>query len=388
MATERLYYADSWLASFTARVAGHGIQEGRPSVLLDRSAFYPEGGGQLADRGTIGDIAVVDVQVDADGVVHHVVEGEPPAVGAEVQAEIDRGFRRVNMSLHTGQHMLSRALLDVARAETMSSRLGANSCTIDLARAVVPEAELAEAVDLVNAVIDDDVEIRAWFPEPGELTAISLRRDPKVEDEIRVVQIGEFDASPCGGTHCTRTGQVGLVHISGLEKYKGMTRVWFDAGPRARREITAHSDWLRDIGRSLSAGPDGVADAVGKLRRELADARGAVKQLRLREAERTADSLQGDRVVAVIDGGVDVMRAVAKRITGSPMRVCLLATPVGDGTQIIAARGEQADFDCGAFVKKAATSAGGRGGGRPDHAEGRLPSGVDWPALAASVFGE
>jgi alanyl-tRNA synthetase len=389
-ATERLYYADSWLTSFTARVVARATWAGRPSVVLDCSAFYPESGGQLGDQGTLGAARVVDVQVDDAGIVHHIVEGDAPAVGDEVRGDIDRARRRVHMALHTGQHMLSRALLDVAGAETMSSRLGASACTVDIARKA-PEREIAAAVDLVHAVVDDDVEVRAWFPEPGELASIELRRDPKVENEIRVVRIGDFDASPCGGTHCTRTGQVGAVHVTGVESYKGMLRVWFDAGPRARGEIAAHSHALREIGRSFSCAPEDVAGAIEKLRRDLYETRGALDRLRVQSAERTADELiaraTGDLVVASIDdANVDVLRAIARRITAEPSRACLLAAPGPEGTHVLAARGPESAFACGAFVKQVASSAGGRGGGRPEHAEGRLPAGIDWPALVASVL--
>jgi len=391
MATDRLYYADSWLTSFTGRVVAHASWQDRPAVVLDRSAFYPEGGGQLADTGALAGTPVVDVQVDDDGVVHHVAEGELPAVGREVSGEIDRKRRRVHMALHTGQHMLSRALLDEAAAKTVSSRLGGTYCTIDLERERVPERELAAAVDLANSVIDDDVEIVASFPSPEELAAMTLRREPKVDNEIRVVRIGDYDASPCGGTHCTRTGQVGLVHVIGVERYKGMTRVLFDAGPRARQELALHSHALRSLGHELSCGPDGVADAIANLRRELGDARGELKQLRVEAAARTADRLVaaagGDLVVAVLEGAApEVLRAVAKRITAEPTRVCLLASTGGDGMHVLVARGERSTFECGVFVKKAATSAGGRGGGRPDRAEGRLPGGVDWPALVAALL--
>ena len=390
MTTERLYFADPWLFEFDARVVGHGQWQGRASVVLDRSAFYPESGGQLGDRGALADASVIDVQVDDAGVVHHLVDGALPAVGSSVHGVIERERRRVHMALHTGQHMLSRALLDVAGAATVSSRLGASGCTLDVALERVPERELAAAVDLVNAVIDDDLEVRACFPSPEELATIALRREPKVDSEIRVVIIGEFDASPCGGTHCTRTGQVGLVGISGVERYKGMLRISFDAGPRLRRTLLSHAETLRALGHAFTCGPDGVSDAVDKQRRELHEARAALEQLRLEAAVRIADELcasaDSELVVAVLpDADSAVLRAVAKRITASPTRVCLLASAGGDGTHVMVARGESATFDCGGFVKRAAAATGGRGGGRPDRAEGRLPAAIDWPALVATL---
>jgi alanyl-tRNA synthetase len=392
--TERLYLADSWLRAFPCRVVAHGVwpigDERRPSVVLDRTAFYPEAGGQMADRGVIAGLPVLDVQVGADGVVHHLIEGEPPPIDAEVQGELDWARRRVHMALHTGQHMLSRALLDVATAETVSSRLGETGCSVDIDVDALAEARLAESVDLVNAVIDADLEIRAYVPSAAELAALPLRRAPKVERDIRVIEIGDYDVSPCGGTHCSRTGQVSLVHVRKLERYKGMTRVWFDAGGRARSELSTHSTLLTELGRSLTSAPGEVPGAVARLRQELATASASVKSLRLEAAEGLARALVADarargatRVVASVAGGTEVLRAVAAVITAEPDLVALLASPGGDGTHVFASRGAAATVDCGALIKAIAAATGGRGGGRPQHAEGRVPADLDWPALVA-----
>src|SRR5262249_3425100 len=158
---------------------------------------------------------------------------------------IDRARRRVHMALHTGQHTLSRALVDVARADTVSSRLGETACTIDVDQAQVAERDLARAEDLVNSIIDADAPVRAFLPEPGELAALPLRRPPKVETDIRIVAVGEFDYSPCGGTHCLRTAQVGFVSVTGVERYKGKIRITFAAGRRARAELAGHASVLQ-----------------------------------------------------------------------------------------------------------------------------------------------
>jgi alanyl-tRNA synthetase len=216
--TPRLYFEDPLLTVFSARVIAHASHAGRPSLLLDRTGFYPEAGGQMSDRGELAGAAIADVQVDDADLVHHVLaEGATlPAIGSEVTGTIDRARRRVHMALHTGQHMLSRALLDEAGGETVSSRLGESACTIDLGLEKADEAAIARAEALCNSVIDDDVRIRAFFPDAAELAALPLRRRPKVDENIRVVQIGDYDVSPCGGTHCTGSAQVGLVRITGI----------------------------------------------------------------------------------------------------------------------------------------------------------------------------
>jgi alanyl-tRNA synthetase len=393
-ATERLYYDDSFLVEFRARVQARSELDGRASVLLDRTAFYPESGGQMADRGTLGGEQVLDVQVDADGAVHHVVIGDPPEVGVEVVGKIDGLRRRVHMALHTGQHILSRALLDIAQAETVSARLGETACTIDVDLADVAERDVARAEDLANAVIDGDVVIRSFFPSPEELARLPLRREPKVSDHVRVVQIGDFDWTPCGGTHCSSSAQVGFVHIVGVERYKGGTRVTFGAGRRAREQLVGESVLLRALAQELSSGPRDVPAAIEKLRRELGTAREALGQARAQLAQRAADEIIGvaraegrDMVIAQLaDAPAELLRAVAKRIAELPQAVALLAGRDDEGAPVVVVRGSSSAFDCGGFLKRAAQAAGGRGGGRPERAEGRIPGNVDWPALVRSLL--
>jgi alanyl-tRNA synthetase len=391
--TPRLYFEDPLLTVFSARVTAHSSHAGRPSLLLDRTAFYPEAGGQMSDRGLLAGAPIADVQVDDADLVHHVlVEGATlPEIGMEVSGAIDRARRRVHMALHTGQHMLSRALLDEAGGETVSSRLGESSCTIDLGLASVDEAKVAAAEALVNRVIDDDVRIRAFFPDAAELAALPLRRRPKVDENVRVIQIGDYDVSPCGGTHCTGSAQVGLVRITGIERYKGMTRVTFAAGRRARDELGAEAQAMRALGRSMSCGALDVPEVVEKLRGELSEARTALGQARTKLAEAAAVELvaaaraRGDgRVAAAWDGvDVDFLRAVAKRVTAEPNVVAFLAAREGDAQKVLVTRSGGASFDCGAFLKAACAAAGGRGGGGKDRAEGRVPGDADWLALVA-----
>jgi alanyl-tRNA synthetase len=392
MPTERLYHQDPRLLTFDARVVAHAAWNGAPSVLLDRSAFYPESGGQMADRGTLAGHPVADVQVDDDGAVHHVLAGGAlPAVGETVAGSVDAARRRVHMALHTGQHMLSRALADVGAGDTVSARLGESTCTIDLDREAVEERRLAEAEGMVNGVIDDDPPVRAFFPSADELAALPLRRAPKVSGAVRVVVVGDFDVTPCGGTHCTSAGQVGLVRLTGVERYKGKVRVTFSAGRRAREDLWREAGVLRDLGRAFTCGLLDVPGGVEKLRRELEGSREALGHARIKLADALGSELAAvarttGRAVAVLDdAGPDLLRALATRITAAPEAAAFLAGRGPDGLAVVVARGSASAVDCGAFLKKAAARAGGRGGGRPERAEGRLPAGTDWAALVEAL---
>jgi alanyl-tRNA synthetase len=377
--TRRLYHDDAYLVTFEADVVAHASVGARRGAVLDRTAFYPEAGGQLGDRGTLDAIAVVDTQEQDDGAIVHVVDGEPPPIGARVRGTLDWPRRRQHMAQHTAQHLLSGALLDRAAAPTASARLGESALTIDVARDRIPDAELAASEDLANAIVDDDLPIRAWFPAPDELAALKLRRDPKVTSDVRVVAIGDFDYSPCGGTHCARTAQLGAVRITGAERYKGMTRVTFVAARRGRDELFARDAVLRALAARFSCSPVDVPAAIDKLRRDADDAAAEATASRGRLADAVCASLPGDRAaIASIPGGAELLRAVAQRLAASG-RDAIVATPVDDGTLVVIARATGSTLDCGALWKRFAARAGGRGGGRADRAEGRLVGAIaDW----------
>lgn len=401
MQTEKLYWADPFAATFEATVARVASYGGAPSIVLDRSLFYPEGGGQLGDRGRllVGERAYVvrDAQIDDEGVIHHVLESMPaaPLEGAAIRGEIDRARRRDHMSQHTAQHVLSRALIESARADTVSARLGAESCTIDVDAAGLAEAAVARAEDLVNDLVMSDVAVRSLFPTPEELAALPLRKAPKVVTGVRVIEIEGFDHTPCGGTHVTRTGQIGPVKVTGLERHKGGTRVSFAAGRRALDDARSKEAILRELSRAFTCGPHDVPGAVAKLRADLksrtdafAVARGELVQLL---AERVlaahAPVAGGTRILLVREGDdLPTLRALASALARRSDVIAFVASRDRDSGDwmIVVERGASVDaFDAGAWLKSTAAAHGGRGGGRPDRAEGRLGGAVDLAAVSS-----
>jgi alanyl-tRNA synthetase len=384
--SRRLYHDDSTLRRFDADVVAHTTYKGQPAVVLDATAFYPEAGGQLGDRGTLGGATVIDTQVSDDDVIVHIITGDAPAVGTRVTGELDWMRRRQHMAQHTAQHLLSGTLLDRAAAPTASARLGETALTIDVTRDRIPEAELAAAEDLANDLIDDDLAIRAWFPTPDELAAMKLRRDPKVDANIRVVAIGDFDFSPCGGTHCARTSQITSIRITGSERYKGMTRVTFAAGRKARTELFARDAVLRGLASRFSCGTAEVPAAIDKLARDVEASGTELTALRSRLASMIIDALPpSGPAVTAIPGDPDLLRSVAAKLAGSG-RDALLCAPAADGTLVVLFRAAGSTLDCGALFKQLVAKVGGRGGGKAERAEGRLTAPVaDWPALIAEL---
>ncbi len=374
--TRRLYHDDSYLRRFDATVLAITTHQDRPAIVLDATAFYPEAGGQLGDRGTIGGATITDTQELDDGTIVHLFTGEAPS--GTISGELDWGRRRQHMAQHTAQHLLSGALLDRAQAATQSARLGESALTIDVTRDRIPDADLAKAEDLANDLIDDDLAVRAWFPTAAELPGIKLRRDPKVTADIRVVAIGDFDFSPCGGTHVARTSQLSSVRIANSERYKGMTRVTFTAGRRARTELFARDQVLRGLATQFSCAPAEVPGAIEKLRTDATATKAEMTVLRGRLAQLVADAFPGtERVVAELPGDAELLRGVAAKLVAVG-RDAILTAP--DGT-VVLFRAPGSALDCGALWKQLAAAHGGRGGGKADRAEGRLATPVtDWVA--------
>ena len=407
--TERLYVRDSLLLSFEARLVRAALHDGKPSIVLDRSAFYPEGGGQLGDRGTLTldglALEVIDVQIDdASGEVHHLLAptvNEVDEIVAKsiiekstIAGRVERAHRRDMMSQHTGQHMLSCALLEVAGAATVSSRLGRETSTIDVDQPMLTEEKLRACEDAVNEVVLDDRPVHTLFPTEEELARLPLRRKPKVEKDIRVIHVEGFDVSPCGGTHCLATGQVGAVRIVKSERYKGMTRVTFVAGARTIADHRAHAAALGELAKELKCGTFDVASALARVR---ADARAASQQAGLARAElmrhlstqllatHAVDPSGTTRVVMARESGdLDSLRALAGALAARADVVALVAAR-DEATRdwlVVIERGASASFDAGRWWKQCAVAHGGRGGGRAEHAEGRLPQSVDFEAIA------
>jgi len=385
--TERLYWADARRFVFDAKVVS---VQSDGDVVLDATCFYPEAGGQMADHGTLvfGDKSarVVDVQLDGD-VIHHFLTGPLPEAGATVRGEVDASRRLEHMALHTGQHLLSRALFDVAEARTLSARLGESGATLDLDR-TLSARQRDEAEARVNQVIDEARPIRAFFPTDAELDALDLRRAPKVADGIRAVLVEEFDATPCGGTHCGNTSEVGQLVLRDVSSHKGGVRVLFSAGIRARRELAETRAQMRALADRFTCASADVAAAIAKVERQLAEARESLGVARSGWADAVADTLAStpSPVIRSFDGlDRETLRALATKLATAD-RVALLAAASAEGTALVAMRGPESDFDCGAFVSRLAKACGGGGGGRPQRAEGKLPGDTDFEDAATRAL--
>ncbi len=377
--TERLYYNDSYLLQFEAQVIEQTQVDDCLVVALSQSAFYPTGGGQPHDVGLLNDVPVVDVVGDDNGLVLHVTER--PIDGRLVQGQINWSRRFDHMRHHTGQHILTRAFINVAEAETVGFHLSDNSVTIDLDRTDLSVADVDAAEDLANQIVAENRMVRAWFPTDEELAALELRKiSEKVTDAVRVVDVGGFDQTACGGTHVAFTGEIGVIKVLRVDRLKGKyMRVEFRCGDRALRDYRQKNGLLNDLAAQMTTGYDQIPVVLDKMREENKALKRALKAVRrelvgyhganMWQASRQED---GWTVISHVVDDYDAsdLQQLASQLTQNPQTVVMLGI-YGDPAHMVCARSADVDLDVVSLLKAGLAVLGSqRGGGRPEMAQG------------------
>ncbi|MCA1632477.1 MAG: DHHA1 domain-containing protein [Acidobacteria bacterium] len=398
--TERLYYSDSHLTEFDAVVvAANEIAPGRAGLQLDRTAFYPTGGGQPHDTGTLGGARVVDcIDREAEGVLH-VVEGAAPVVGARVEGRVDWARRLEHIQQHTGQHTLSQSFVRLFDAPTRSFRMLERVCEIDVELEEPCDEKIEQAVDLANRIVWEDRAVKVLDVTRKDAARLPLRKDSAREGGLRVVEIEDFDLSPCGGTHAKTTGEVGVILARSWERAKGLTRIEFAAGVRAVADYRLANRAARAVAAAFSVAREDAAEQAARLVEENKGLARSVRALEesaakmeaaelIAEASRAgggAGSGGGSKVVArVFEGrGADSLKRLASAITSHEGAVALLGAREGGETRLVFARAADASGDMSALMREACAAVGGRGGGRPEMAQGggrgveQLPAAIE-----------
>ncbi|HEY7475265.1 MAG TPA: DHHA1 domain-containing protein [Vicinamibacterales bacterium] len=376
--TSRLYYTDSLLKEFDATVVACEPAGDRAAVVLDQTAFYPTSGGQPFDVGQLGSRRVLDVIDDDSGEIRHVVDG-PIAAGERVHGTIDWPRRIDHMQQHTGQHVLSAAFDRLCGVRTVSFHLGAETATVDLAREV-SAAEIARAEAEANHVVWEDRPVTVRFATEEEASRLPLRKEPVRSGTLRLVEVTGFDLSACGGTHVPATGMIGIIAIAAWERFKGASRVSFVCGGRALRGYGQLRDAMTAASRALSVAPADVAPTIERMQADAKDLGRTIRRLQDEVAAGRAAALRaeaadigGRRGVLRHEPGWDAagLKTLAGAIVSEPGTIAIL---VGDGTPapVVVARSADIDLDAAAWIKRAAEALGGRGGGRPELAQGGL----------------
>ncbi len=381
--TERLYYEDAYLRAFEARVTGCRTQEGAGwLVTLDRSAFYPTGGGQPFDTGLIGQARVLDVWADDSGEVYHLTDA-PLEEGSGARCLIDWPRRFDHMQQHGGEHILAGSLHALLGGFTHGLHIGAEVCTIDVTmpdgRTHLKGEELRALGELANSRVQQAAPIRCWFPSAEELERLPLRKEPTVTEHIRVVMAGDFECVACGGTHPRNTGEIGLILPLYTAPARGKLRLSFVCGQRAVRYAQALLVSAGRAGAALSAPPEALGEAAEQHKEEQAALRARLAALQRENARLVAEALAGS--AATLPGGeglvcarlgeAELLQGVASFLTARPGFIALLSAPgEGGGERLLFARSPDAPGDMARLLRES----GARGGGRPDFAQGLAPS--------------
>ncbi|MFN8530467.1 MAG: DHHA1 domain-containing protein [Anaerolineae bacterium] len=379
--TERLYYNDSYTTEFDAHILDQQEYEGTLAIALDRTYFYPTGGGQPNDTGTIDGVRVVDV-FSRDEAVYHVL-AEPIQTGeAAVHCAIDWQRRFDHMQQHTGQHILSQSFIQAAGAGTVGFHLSGETLTIDLDKVISDENTLAQVEALANAMVIRNIPVTARLIDPSELEkhGVRMRKLPEQihTDGLRVVFIGDFDATACGGTHVARTGEIGLIKIVKVEKKGDKGRVEFRCGARALRDYREKHAIVAQLAADFTCGSAEVPDAIARLRDDLQSAQRALKaattQLIQLEAAQTiaqTESVNGVRLIvkAFDQRALDEVKLLASLLIETPGTIALVGTS-GEKAQLFLARSADLPQNLNPILKAALETFGGRGGGQPGFVQG------------------
>jgi len=379
--TERLYYDNAYLTEFDAEVLACKPNGEYFDVLLNRSAFYPTSGGQPFDTGVLANARVVDVNV-TDGEVWHTVT-EAIRTGETVHGRIDWARRFDHMQQHAGDHMIAGALHRLMGGVTIGLHVSDEISTIDVA---MPEgatrisAEEIRRIELdVNDHIQRNVPIRCWFPSDEELDTLPLRKKPTVSEHVRIVAIGDDEMVACGGTHPSSAGQIGLVKIVSVSPARGKMRVAFLAGQRALMDYFRCHDAAHAAAEMISSGVENLPAGVSAMQEKLRTAEFELVQFKkeqllsqsqrfIEEAEILSDGTK--LAVGLVQADAMLLRELVSKLIEYPGVIALMGAANGEQAIYVFGRSADVDVNMGTLLRDCARPLGGKGGGRPDFAQG------------------
>lgn len=376
--TKKLYYTDQYQRRFPSAVVEQIHIEGKPAIILEETAFYPTSGGQLHDLGTLNGVRVLEVRENNSHQVLHLLE--QPIEAATVEGQIDWDRRFDHMQQHTGQHLLSQAFIKTCGAETISMHLGEEVSTVDVNHPDLTDEQVKTAEDLANRIIYEDREVLIHFATKDDIHTFPLRKIPAVEDNIRIIEIKDFDYSPCGGTHCRRTGEIGIIKVRKAENYKGGSRLHFVCVGRALRDYQQKTIIIRHLSEIFTAGEADLPQNIAKLQEESKTLRRDLAHLTQQLGEYEARALLAERkkfgdayVLKKIftDRNPKELKLLATKVLDvSPDTVVLFGSKTVKKVSLIFLRSEDGPGDMNQLMKTACAVIHGRGGGQSHQAQG------------------
>ena len=388
--TERLYYEDSYLKEFRAKVLKKIKIDNRPAVVLGETAFYPTSGGQPYDKGVIQDVPVVEVVEEGDEIIHILKEELKEKINYEVVGKIDWKRRFDHMQQHLGQHILSGALMKLWGVETVSFHLGEEVCTLDIAKEELTEEEAKKAEECANEIIFDNRPVKCYFVEgEEELKGLNLRKVLEKTGKIRIIEVEDFDFSACGGTHCRATGEVGLIKITKWEKRGEKIRLEFICGRRAWKDYFWKNELIKNISNKLTIKDSELGEAIDRMLEERKEIRKELKDFKEKLQECEARNLinessprdDGIKIISKIfeDKNFQEVKELVQKIINLDDSVVVLFGVKSEGAKILFACSRALKYDMNGLIREAGKFIEGQGGGAPNFAQagGKRAEGIE-----------
>jgi len=365
--TKRLYFENPYQIEFEARVVERLSWREKPAVVLDQTCFYPESGGQPSDKGTLNGIEVLGV-LEEDSKILHLLEDDISA--EEVKGKIDWQTRFDFMQQHAGQHILSQSFHELYQAETLSFHLGEVTSTVEIDLRKVTEEEVERVETRANDIVFQDREIKSYFIPEEKISSIPLRKPPKKKGLIRVVEVTDFDYSACGGTHPSKTGEVGLIKILKWEKIRNNVKFEFVCGQRASKDYAWKNRDLRELSNMFTVSEREVLTSVEKLQSDLKSQRKKTRKMQERvsqyEAQEIIRNTEGRIIKDVFTGRTpDEVRCLALNIIKKGDFIVLYALREGERGHLVFACSENLNCDMRELVPLVSPLIKGKGGGNP-----------------------
>lgn len=375
---EKLYYEDQYLKEFVAEITEILEKDRLYYVKLDKTAFFPGGGGQHCDLGYIDSHKIINV-IEENGEIYHITETKPIKIH-RVNCKIDWNRRLDGMQQHLGQHILSGCFFTLFNANTVSVHVGREISTVDI-QGHLDEETIRKAEKLANEIIEENINVEFLTPTKKELKKIKIRRDlPNTDEQIRIVKIGDLDINACCGVHPSRTLDIQAIKIKRWEKHKGTTRIEYLAGKRAISDYFKKDEFRNKICKFLNCGENDAINSISKLSNDLKNLSDENRQIKSEIAEyQIKDMIEESKLIGnlyvvtrIYDcGDVKHISKIAEKITLRENMVVLFAIKFEDRVNLIFAASKNINnISMNDLLKDTITLIDGRGGGSKFMAQG------------------
>ena len=373
--TEKLFYEDSHMITFSAVVTACEKVGDYYEAVLDRTAFFPEGGGQYADTGLIDGVKVLDAH-ERDGVIYHKVEKEL-LIGKQVEGTIDWEERFSKMQHHSGEHIVSGLVNAIYGYDNVGFHMGKEAVTMDF-NGVLSKEQLREIEHKANEAVVKNLDIQVLYPSKDELVEMRYRSKIEIEGQVRIVVVPGYDTCACCAPHVNQTGEIGVIKLIGVQNYKGGVRVSMLCGFRAIADYEKKSESTKSISVMLSAKEDEIVDEVAKLKEELAIQKGKLAEMQKALLQYKVKELSEDEPLIVLfesDLSGDAPRELVNLLLAKGTEIGAVFTETGDNQYRYVIGSKMADVR--PFAKMLNEKFEGRGGGKPEMVQGSVNGNAD-----------